>query len=221
MDTSLAHLDLISLALLGLLGTGHCLGMCGPLVIAFPSRVGTFAAHFWYHLGRIGTYTFVGVIMGAIGGVVELGGLAHLQVALAALAAVFLLLFGLDRIGLIKEPSVLRAANPARILGYGAVHRASMSKRPVGMLPVGLIMGLLPCGLSFAAFARALPSGGPLEGGVLLASFGAGTLPGLLLLGTAASRLMQRYRALSEILAGVLMIAMAVDLGADVLQAIV
>ena len=221
MDTSLAHIDLISLALLGLLGTRHCLGMCGPLIIAFPSRVGTITAHLWYHLGRVGTYTFVGVVMGTVGSLVELGGLARLQVALAALAAVFLLLFGLDRIGLIKEPGVLRVANPARIPGYGAVRRASTGKRPVHMLPVGLVMGLLPCGLSFAAFARALPSGGPLEGGVLLVSFGAGTLPGLLLLGTAASRLMHRYRALSEILAGVLMIAMAVDLGADVLQAIV
>jgi len=210
------------MGLLGLLGTGHCLGMCGPLVVAFPSRVGSFRAHVWYHLGRVGTYTLVGAILGGVGGALaRLGGLAHLQVALAALAAVFLLLFGLNRIGLIREPSVLRAANPSWIPGYGVVQRAAGSRRALDMLPLGLFLGLLPCGLSFAAFARALPSGGFWQGGLLVACFGAGTLPGLLLLGTAASQLLQRYRVLSEILSGVLMIAMAVDLGADVVQSIV
>lgn len=222
MDLNLATYDLVSMGLLGLLGTGHCLGMCGPLVVAFPSRVGSFAAHLFYNLGRVCTYTLVGATLGGLGGTLaKLGGLAHLQVGLAALAAVFLLLFGLNRIGLMKEPGVLRAANPKWIPGYGVVQRAAGSRRPVDMLPLGLVLGLLPCGLSFAAFARALPSGGFAEGGLLVVCFGVGTLPGLLLLGTAASRLMHRYRALFEILAGVLMIAMAVDLGADVVQALV
>lgn len=221
MDDTLVRYDLLSMAVLGLLGTGHCMGMCGPLVIAFPVRIGVFSAQLWYHLGRIGTYTLVGVVLGTLGGALgRLSLLAHLQVGLGAVAAVFLLSFGLARIGLIREPRLLQVQGTATLTGHGLVRRLVGGRRPPSMLPLGLVMGLLPCGLSYAAFARALPAGGPLEGGMLLATFGAGTLPGLLLVGTAASRLMLKYRALSDVLAGMLMIAMAVDLGADVVQAL-
>lgn len=221
MSIHLPQLDLLSMFLLGLFGTGHCLGMCGPLVIAFPARVGKFSAHLWYHAGRVSTYTLIGVVLGALGGALgRVGVVVHLQVVFAAVAAVFLLLFGLERLGLLKVPKILEVASPIRIPGYGAARRASESGRPVGMFPLGLVMGFLPCGLSYAAFIRALPAGGAFEGGLLVLVFGVATTPGLLLLGTAASQFMRRYRALADILAGMLMIAMAVDLGADVLQAL-
>ena len=220
MNETLTRFDVLSMAVLGLLGMGHCLGMCGPLVIAFPGRLGTLAAQLWYHIGRIGAYTLVGAVLGVIGGAIgRLSVLAHVQVGLGAVAAVFLLLFGLARIGLVREPALLRLANPAVLGGGNVVGRLLGSRRALSMLPLGFVMGFLPCGLSYAAFARALPSGGLFDGAVLLAAFGAGTLPGLLILGASASRIMTRYRAMSDLLAGVLMIAMAVDLGADVLQA--
>jgi len=221
MDDTLVRLDLISMVALGLLGTGHCVGMCGPLVVAFPGRIGVLPAHLWYHLGRITTYTLIGVVLGTVGGVLgRLAVLAQLQVAMGAVAALFLLAFGLARIGLVKEPRLLQVAGPATLARHGPVRRVLGSRRPVAMLPLGLLMGLLPCGLSYAAFARALPAGGAWGGGILVVAFGLGTLPGLLVVGTAASRLMLRHRALSDVLAGVLMIAMAVDLGADVVQAV-
>ncbi len=221
MAAALPQLDIVSMILLGLFGTGHCLGMCGPLVIAFPARVGKLSAHLWYHLGRVGTYTLVGAILGGLGGALSrMGAVVHLQVILAALAAVFLLLLGLERIALLRAPKGLEIASPTKIPGYAAARRASDSGRPIGMLPLGLIMGFLPCGLSYAAFIRALPAGGAVEGGLLVLVFGAATMPGLLLLGTAASQVMRKHRALADILAGMLMIAMAVDLGADVLQAV-
>ena len=52
--------------MLGILGTGHCIGMCGPLVFAFPSRSGKVLPHFFYRLGRTFTYVAIGAI-GAIG----------------------------------------------------------------------------------------------------------------------------------------------------------
>ena len=215
--------DLLSLTLLGLLGTGHCVGMCGPLVITLPGRLGKPSAHLWYHLGRITTYTLIGALLGTVGGTLSrLGLVAQIQVAFAALAALFLLLFGLERIGLLRAPG--RTATflppPSRLPGYRAARRAANSGRPSGMLPMGAIMGFLPCGLSYAAFARSLPSGSATAGALLLLAFSLGTLPGLLLLGTTASRLMQRHRALSETLSGALMIAMAVKLAAETLQAL-
>jgi len=220
MDHLPAWKDLGAMALLGLLGAGHCLGMCGPLVAAFPARLGGVPPHLWYHLGRTTTYTLVGAILGALGGAAgSLGTVARAQVLLGGAAAVFLLLFGLARIGLVREPRLLLAASPARLPGFGAV-RAAASRRPLGMLPLGLVLGLLPCGLSYAAFARALAAGDALSGALQVAAFGAGTLPALLLLGTAGGALYARHRALSEVLSGVLMIGMAVDLGADVAQAL-
>ncbi|NNL78010.1 MAG: sulfite exporter TauE/SafE family protein, partial [Desulfobacterales bacterium] len=73
----------------------------------------------------------------------------------------------------------------------------------------------LPCGLSFAAFSRALAASGPLEGGLFLLAFGIGTLPGLLLLGTGASAIARRYRRHFDLFSGMLMIGMAVSLMVD------
>ncbi len=222
MDLALSRLDLISMLMLGLLGTGHCVGMCGPLIVAIPARVGPFRAQVYYHLGRVATYTLVGVIFGALGGALgQLKVLVHLQVALGAAAAVFLLLFGLERIGLVRGPAFLQNVATASLGGRGLLRRLLASQRPMSMLPVGLMLGLLPCGLSYAAFARALPAGGPVEGGALVLAFALGTVPGLLVLGTAASKIMLKYRALSDLLSGMLMIAMALSLGADILQSLI
>jgi len=59
--------DLLGMFMLGLLGTGHCVGMCGPLVFAFPGRSGRFMSHVWYHLGRVTTYVAVGAVLGGVG----------------------------------------------------------------------------------------------------------------------------------------------------------
>ena len=56
---------------LGILGTGHCIGMCGPLVVALPGRVGRLSAHLSYHAGRIATYSLVGGMMGGMGTLVS------------------------------------------------------------------------------------------------------------------------------------------------------
>ena len=60
-------LSLLSTFFLGLTGTGHCIGMCGPLVVAIPGQAKKFSAHFLYHGGRTLTYTLVGGIMGGLG----------------------------------------------------------------------------------------------------------------------------------------------------------
>lgn len=216
-------LDLASMFLLGFFGTGHCLGMCGPLVLAFPGATGKVSSHLLYHFGRVLTYTGIGAVVGGAGallssqlaraGVDSLSWIPRVQTGLIVLAAIFMLLFGLTRIGVIREPSWISLPSPSRMPGYRSV-MASVVQRGsgAGMFLLGVLFGFLPCGLSMAAFSRALASQGGLEGGVLTASFAAGTLPGLLLLGTAASRLAARYRKHSDILSGLIMIGMAVAL---------
>ncbi len=227
----MSHLDLTSMFFLGLLGTGHCLGMCGPLVLAFPAMTGRFSSHLYYHLGRTATYVAVGVIMGTFGAglslLAEKGGeepliwVVRVQVGLSLVAALFLFSLGLSRLGLLREPGWMALSTPSRIPGFRRILE-SVRRRKDGasMLLLGMWLGLLPCGLSFAAFARALAAGGAVEGGMLTVVFAAGTLPGLLLLGTGASRVAARHRRISDILAGMVMVGMAASLMADALQAV-
>jgi uncharacterized protein len=225
------NIDILSLFFLGLTGTGHCIGMCGPLVVAIPGRTQRFSAHLFYHFGRTITYTSIGTLMGGLGvgiaGIASKIGsdpllvIAKIQVFFSLAASVFLFWFGLSRLGFIQEPSWMSAASPDKTPGYQKVFRwAFVHKRMSGIFLIGLMMGLLPCGLSFAAFARALAAQGPLQGGILLFAFALGTLPGLLLIGTGASGLFRTYRKHSEILSGILMIGMGFSLATDALFAV-
>ncbi|MGD9017156.1 MAG: sulfite exporter TauE/SafE family protein [Desulfobacterales bacterium] len=228
--TTMTMIDLQAMALLGLFGTGHCIGMCGPLIIAFPGRSQQWRGHAYYHCGRVLTYTLVGGAMGGVGlglgelaaaaGGSELAWIARIQVTMSIAAALFLLAFGIARIGIFPEPSWLNGIAPSRIPGVGRLIRSpDRSVTASGLFTIGLAMGLLPCGLSFAAFARALASSGPGAGAAMTLAFGLGTLPGLLLIGSGASALSGRFRRHCDLLSGVLMIAMAVKLLVDALGA--
>jgi sulfite exporter TauE/SafE len=216
---------LYSMVVLGLLGTAHCVGMCGPLVLALPMRRGRVSAHLLYHLGRITTYTIVGAVIGAFGarvghldsgGSADLGGMARMQVVLSLIAAALLLLFGLVRLGIVNEPSWMAAASPAKLPGFAAVQRRVVTgHRGVSMVLLGLMLGLLPCGLSFGAFAAALPAGGAWQGALRLLAFGLGTLPGLLLLGTVAAGFARRHARLFDRLAGLLLVGLGGSLAID------
>ncbi len=227
----MSEADLYALFLLGFLGTGHCIGMCGPLVLAIPAQAGRISAHVFYHLGRITTYAAVGAVMGGAGVVLSaLAGLAggdpmiwiaRVQVAFSLVASALLLFLGLFRLGILVEPDQMAVASPSRIPGFRRVRDGVTGRgNPTSVFLFGLMMGLLPCGLSYAGFARALACGGFLEGGLLLLCFGLGTVPGLFLLGTGASGFVRRYRQTSDLLSGMLMIGIAVSLAADALQAL-
>ncbi|MBW2455311.1 MAG: sulfite exporter TauE/SafE family protein [Deltaproteobacteria bacterium] len=222
--------QLYSMVALGLLGTGHCVGMCGPLVLALPGRHGRLRAHLLYHLGRITTYTIVGALLGAIGAGLaglgdgdgsDLGAVAQVQVVVSLISAALLLLFGLVRLGVVGEPAWMAVASPAKLPGFAGVQRrAAKGQAGVSLVLLGLMLGLLPCGLSFAAFAAALPAGGPWQGGARLLAFGLGTLPGLLLLGTLAAGFARKHARLFDLLAGLLLLGMGGSLAIDALFAL-
>jgi hypothetical protein len=161
--------------------------------------------------------------MGGIGGILTGAGgegalhrLAGIQIGVSLVAAGFLLGFGLIRLGLLHEPEWLNALNPERIPGFrGVMGKTLAADSGTSYLALGLMLGLLPCGLSYAAFTRTLTAGGFAEGSLLALAFAAGTVPCLLLLGTGFSAVARRFRGSSDLLSGVLMILMALDLGYD------
>lgn len=217
-----ADYDLLAMLLLGLTGTGHCLGMCGPLVVAIPGQSGKWSAHLAYHAGRVITYSLIGALLGAVGSGLRyfydgstdpLIWVTRLQMLISALAAALLLILGLQRLGFFSEPQWLSNVLPQKIPFVGGAIFRNMRQSTIGaVFFLGLVLGLIPCGLSYAAFVRALAAGGALSGAQLVFSFGLGTLPGLLVLGTGVGAFWRRYRQTSEIVAGLIMIGMALSL---------
>lgn len=219
-ETMTTSIDMIALFMLGLLGSGHCIGMCGPLVVALPGQTGRFSAHLAYHAGRLTTYGIIGGLMGVLGsGLIGLASavdanpmlwMTRVQVGISLLAGLFLLFFGLSRLGFVAEPRWLAVAMPNRIPGWRRLmSRAAAQRSNLDLFLMGLFLGSLPCGLSYAAFAKALSGAQILPGAVTALTFGLGTLPGLLAVGAGAAVFLNRFRQQADLLAGLIMLGMA------------
>ena len=216
-------IDAAALFMLGFWGTGHCIGMCGPLVVAIPGQAGRFSAHLAYHAGRLSSYAIIGGVMGAIGsGIIRIATvytenpltwMRGMQLALSAAAGLFLFYFGLCRLGFFNEPVWLTIASPNRIPGWRRVfNRTSTRRGHPDLYVMGFLLGGLPCGLSYAAFAQALSSASIGNGALISFSFGLGTLPGMLAAGAGAGIFLKRFRRQADLLAGLIMIGMAANL---------
>ncbi len=189
------ELSLASAFLVGLLGGGHCAGMCGGIVgavsLSLPGsrpRIGFLLA---YNLGRIASYGIAGLLAGAVGASsFFLEHVLPVERVLYALASVMLILLGLYLAGIWRGVVVLETAG-----GKLWRHVQPWSKRflPVRTLPqalaLGGIWGWLPCGLVYSIVVAALATGSPGRGAALMLAFGLGTLPALLAMGMAAVRI--------------------------------
>lgn len=174
------------------IGSLHCAGMCGAFV-AFATGLGeqrTSRDHAKlqtaYHLGRLTTYTLLGMLAGALGAVLDLGGeLIGLQRAAGVLAAVTMLAVGL--VGLSRYAGLkLRAPKPAKPLTelFKKLTSVAMKLTPLKRAAtIGLLTTLLPCGWLYAFALIAAGTGSPLVGGLVMAAFWLGTVPILASLG--------------------------------------
>jgi sulfite exporter TauE/SafE len=205
------------IAATGLLGSGHCLGMCGPIVWAYAARLpaevswaARLGAHLAYNLGRVGMWVFLGLSLGMAGGM--LGGLAPVGRILALGGGVAMLALGLANLGLFPLRFRLEGEGGNRLWRvYRRLFQALIGAGgPSGKFALGLANGLLPCGLSYALLARAGATGSPVEGGLVMLAFGLGTVPVLL----GAGLLLGRFRLprWSERLAAVAVLAMGAGL---------
>jgi sulfite exporter TauE/SafE len=191
-------------------GFGHCVAMCGPLVGALgisappgiPARR-ALAPQLAYHLGRISTYGLVGSLMGLFGSFVNVAGrLAGLQDVVAVLAGALMVVMGVG--ATVQSLWVKRAEGTVAGEIFSAVRRLAGHEAPMRAYPLGLMLGFLPCGLSYSAFAASAATGSPARGMLLALAFGAGTLPALLLAGAVVAALSARARGLLHRLGGAL-----------------
>ena len=166
---------------LGLLGSLHCAAMCGPLLLALPAPVGAGAGRFiagriFYQLGRIATYCLLGVGAGLVGRSIFLAGLQRwLSIALGV---AILLGFLISKKVAVSAPAVRLVARLKSAMS------AQLQRRDLrSLVLLGMLNGLLPCGLVYVALAGAVCGGSLVDGIFYMALFGAGTLPTMLGIG--------------------------------------
>lgn len=204
----------------GLLTSLHCLGMCGPIVLAYAANSscaaqahGNSAAlklHAAYNAGRIMSYVVLGVIAGLLG--IALGTMLNdVAEAIAIVGGVVMIIAGLGMLGLIAVPSFFITGKAGTMLRK--LHGALLRKRTLASkFALGLLTPLLPCGILYAMFAKASASGSVAGGALTMAMFGLGIVPALLLMGSLSSVLSLRMRKGAEQLAALAIILMGVIL---------
>lgn len=165
---------------MGLAGSLHCIGMCGPLALALPLN-GTkgsnrFFSALAYNTGRIITYFSMGAILGWTGSRLVVVGYQQLF-SIAAGTLILLLLFLGKNLPPIGVFPVFQARFKKYIAGF-----LTRKNSALGLFIFGLLNGLLPCGMVYMAIASSLIIGGPLQSGIFMAAFGLGTVPLMLVL---------------------------------------
>jgi sulfite exporter TauE/SafE len=175
-----------------LVGSLHCVGMCGPFVAFYSGADGSsgvrrLLSHASYSGGRLLTYAIVGFAAGAVGAALDIAGsLAGFQRIAAVLAGATMVLWGVLALLQLRGVRVFRHrgndGRMARVLrrGFSLVSdKPPMARAAV----VGVLSGLLPCGWLWAFVVTAAGTGGAAKGAAVMAAFWAGTIPALLAVG--------------------------------------
>ncbi|RPI67839.1 MAG: sulfite exporter TauE/SafE family protein [Ignavibacteriae bacterium] len=216
------ELQLLSGFLIGIAGSFHCAGMCGPIAMALPvaqhaSRTSFTTGRLMYQAGRITTYATLGALAGLGAGAIALAGyertISIVAGSLMILAAVMQLLWHRS---LIPSAPLVKLTAPVR----SSMQRLLQRNSTIALFGIGLVNGLLPCGLVLAAIFGSAATTSAIDGAVFMASFGLGTLPMMTMLSLGGawimSRLRGRYRLVMPILAlmlGGLVIVRGMGLG--------
>jgi sulfite exporter TauE/SafE len=194
----------------GVLGSGHCLGMCGALVSGYFMKAGPskrYLPYFVYQFARIFVYTLVGFAAAALGVVlVSSGVFGKVQSILQMFIGTVVIILALGILGWIPFQGSVRLL-PMNLLRKG--YAESRTKGPIlGAMIAGIMNGLMPCPLTFAMAVKATSTTTVMEGGLLMLTFGAGTLPTMLLVSVAFGKMSAHFRGLMLKSAALIMIIM-------------
>ncbi|MBP8812564.1 MAG: sulfite exporter TauE/SafE family protein [Laribacter sp.] len=187
--------SLVTLFLVGLMGGGHCLGMCGGLVTALSLQLPPARSRapfvLAYNLGRVASYVLVGAIVGGLGGLgLAALGIRGAQLGLFVLAQCLMILLGLYLAGFSGAVTRIEAlGRPVWRHVQPVMKRLLPVRSPLGALGVGMLWGWLPCGLVYSASLTAMASGSAAGGATGMLAFALGTLPNLLAMGAFAEGL--------------------------------
>jgi len=184
---SLNFISIITIAFLG--SFGHCMGMCGGIVIAYSStkiennwsKTKQSIAHILYSFGRIVTYTMLGAIFGFLGGVATFNNLTN--GLLLIFAGTFMILAGLSLSGKIKFLTLTEHSFTNHAWYAKAFSKLLKTQSLYSFFILGMLNGLLPCGLVYFFSITAASTASAFYGAVVMFIFGLSTMPALFSLG--------------------------------------
>jgi hypothetical protein len=184
------NISLISIITIAILGSfGHCVGMCGGIVIAYSStkvqsnwnKTKQTFSHILYSLGRISTYTLLGAIFGFLGSVTTFNSTFN-GIFLLFLGLVMLLV-GLSLFGKLRFLTLIEHSVSKQVWYQKSFKRLIASNSLRSFYLLGMLNGLLPCGFVYFFAITAASSGSALYGALVMFVFGLSTIPALFSLG--------------------------------------
>ena len=213
--------DLITPLMIGMIGSFHCIGMCGPIAVSLPlkkhSQVAKISGTISYNLGRAVTYGILGVFFGMLGQGIQLAGFQQWASILLGVAMIISVLFPY----LFKQKINLTSL----LTGYAgrlisSLRKLFSSRSYQSLLTIGLLNGLLPCGLVYVAVAGAINTNQVFSGALFMVLFGLGTIPMMVLVsltgdlvGTKLKTGMRKVVPYFIVLLGILFILRGMSLG--------
>ena len=181
--------------LIGLLGSMHCIGMCGGFVAMYalkkPAAKPSLPYHLLYNIGRICTYAIVGGTLGYVGSfAASLGRHRGIPGTVLLFSGIVMVLMGLDLAGILgKRGRFEEIGIGERTIFRKFLHRILALESAWGTLLLGLLLGFLPCGLLYPIFMHTAASGDFFNGLLTMLVFGLGTVPAMLSFGYLVSRI--------------------------------
>jgi len=212
---------LLSALVLGLMGSFHCAGMCGPIAIALPLHGNTIPQKIFggtlYNLGRTLTYGIMGAIFGLLGqGVKLIGFQQKISVIMGAVMILSVIFPSLFRNQYNMEKSWFSLVGKLK----KSIGKLFSVRSFSSLFFIGLLNGLLPCGLVYMAIAGAIGTGEVLLGSLYMIMFGLGTIPMLLsislagnILNAAVRRKINRLIPVLVVVVGIFFILRGLSLG--------
>ncbi len=207
--------------IVGLVGSAHCAGMCGPIALALPLKSDNWftrvSGGLVYNMGRILTYMILGAVFGLLGKGLHMAGF---QLWASVVIGILMIVMVVIPLVFRKLPSLntVFEGYSARLLsGFRAMfHRGGNSS----LFGIGLLNGILPCGLVYVAVAGAINTGDVISAMMYMALFGAGTIPVMLAVSLAGTMISLKFRIFINklspyviVLLGVLFILRGLSLG--------
>ncbi|WP_281545293.1 sulfite exporter TauE/SafE family protein [Grimontia sp. SpTr1] len=184
--------DLIAAFTVGLLGAGHCLGMCGGVAAAVsmgtPQNQHKLPFLLFYNGGRLLSYGLIGAIAGGlVAGVVGVTQITQQLLWLRLAAAIMMILLALYIGRFWNGLAYVEKVGQVLWKRLSPLSTKLLPLRsPMAALPFGMLWGWLPCGLVYSALSWAAVAGNALDGLLIMLAFGLGTLPAMILVGSAA-----------------------------------
>ncbi len=185
-------MELFAGFMLGFLGSFHCIVMCGPIALSLPSsnktKLNFFIERLAYNLGRILTYSILGMIFGFFGERIFMAGFQQIiSITIGVVIIIYLLKPFIGKF-LRKDKDLFNIQKSKNsFLFFKNIFVKFYSKNSkLSLLGIGVLNGFLPCGFVYIALTGAVTLGNPLKGTLFMALFGIGTLP--LMLGISMSK---------------------------------